>query len=83
MIKPTIHRNGTSREELAEQNQNARRAVQEAIKALVAAEPNGRDYYPQGPTVIQAALAEHVNRVSKLAEVLKELEELAEHICDA
>ncbi|HEU5463457.1 MAG TPA: hypothetical protein VFV82_04960 [Candidatus Binatia bacterium] len=83
MLKPTIHMNGTSREELLDQLCKAGAALRDAMGALAEASPNGRDYYVQGDGAIRQALAEHAARREKLAEVLKEIEELAEHVADA
>lgn len=83
MTKPTIHRNGTSREELLEQILKASHAIHLAIRDLQAACPNGRDYYPQGPAVINQAIDEHAARCEKLESVRRELEEIAEQIADS
>lgn len=80
MMIPTIHLNGTSREALVEQVTDACAAVRDAISVLYLASPNGRDYYPQGPTALQQAAEEHRSRVERLGSVLQELEELAEGI---
>lgn len=74
---PTIHLNGTSKEELVEALCNARAAIDDAITALRKTTPNGRDYYPQGPKATEWAVAEHSVRVHKLMEVRDEIEELA------
>lgn len=81
--KPTIHLNGTSRDELYDQLLAASAAVRGAISALTAAAPNGRDYYPQGSDAWPQASAQHSARVQKLVDVREELYELLEHIADA
>ena len=83
MLKPTIHSNGTSREELLNQVLEAGHKIRDAIKALAAAAPNGRDYYPQGTSAIQEAIEEYRARARKLEEVFNDLQTLAEHIADA
>lgn len=83
MMKPTIHNNGTSRDELMAQVLKATERIREAMTALAEATPNGRDYYPQGPDAIKAAGAEHRERIAKLREVLDDMEALSLHICDA
>ena len=83
MIFPTIHLNGTSKQALLDQVLDAAHAVQDAIKALENATPNGRDYYPQGADAIKLAIAEHTARVTKLKEVFGELAKLAIHISDS
>lgn len=43
VVLPIVHLNGTSREQLMEERLNARDALQEALRALCRAAPNGRD----------------------------------------
>jgi len=74
---PTVHLNGTSREELLRQLQDAWQAVFQARDALAKASPNARDYYPQG---------EHAypdRRARALLAVEQEISRLAEAIADA
>ena len=77
---PSVHLNGTSREELLRQVQNAGQAVFQARDALAKASPNARDYYPQGEHAYPAARAEHDRRAMVLLEVEEELLQLAEAI---
>lgn len=79
MMFPTIHLNGTSREELEKHALETARAVHVALRALELFCPNGRDYYVQGPEAINAALREHNVRVNKLREVYADLEKIALH----
>jgi hypothetical protein len=74
MMKPTIHLNGTSRSEIERQLGEAAAKVQDAIKAVCAAGPNGRDYYPQGAAALDQAMAEHRSRVERLESVYREIE---------
>jgi hypothetical protein len=76
LITPTIHLNGTSKAELAEQLANAANALMDARKALQAAAPNGRDYYPQGEQAIAKATDQHRARLMKLREILAEIQSL-------
>lgn len=80
---PTIHSNGTSREQLLDQVCQAHFAVIKAVEALERAAPNGRDYYPQGNSALKLATEAHHARVVKLVDVLVELARLAEEIADA
>jgi len=80
LIVPSVHLNGTSREELTEQLEAAAAAVQEAIGALRRAAPNGRDYYPQGPQMIGRAIEQHTVRMDHLRTVLRELTEIFEAV---
>lgn len=79
---PTIHLNGTSADDLLEQQCNAASAIREAITAVANAGPNGRDYYPQGPQVLAVAMQQHCARLQKLQDVLTELEQIAEYVAD-
>lgn len=82
MIHPTVHLNGTSRDQLEEQTTAARRAVNAAIKAFAEAYPNGRDYYPQGDGTIGQAMREHDAEAAKLRSVLAWLDARAEYLAD-
>lgn len=83
MRVPTIHLNGTSHSELAAQFDRVSHALCEAVNALVDASPNGRDYYPQGPTAMKEAVAEHDLRVKTLQNLRQEIEAIQEAIADA
>ena len=80
MITPTIHMNGTSRDELLNQLVNAADAVFAAIETHAACHPNARDYYPQGPEACCTAQRAHKARASMLDTVRRELIEMAESI---
>jgi len=82
MISPTIHGNGTSGEALLTQQTDAVSALYDALEAMTAAAPNGRDYYPQGPEAFRLAAAEHAARIAKVRAVLAEYEAAAEVIAD-
>lgn len=83
MIMPSVHFNGTTREQLLETYQKVVDAVHTAHLALVSAYPNGRDYYPQGSIVIYTAVGEHLKRVEMLKSVKHELEQIIQHITEA
>jgi hypothetical protein len=74
---PTIHLNGTSREQLLEDLSDAIHAMHEAGRALAKACPNRRDYYVQGPDATKRAMDQHEARMNKLREVVRELEQIA------
>jgi ABC-type transporter Mla subunit MlaD len=80
MTFPTIHRNGTSANELLRQTFDASDALRTAIEALQQASPNGRDYYQQGGAAFTSAVREHTARVERLRDVLSDLERMAEHV---
>lgn len=77
---PTIHLNGTSKQELLDQLIDAGQALRSAYVALCEAAPNARDYYPQGNGAYGAARDQHVERVRKIQAVIDELNALAEKI---
>lgn len=78
---PTIHLNGTSKDELLGQVLRAATAVGEALEALREAAPNERDYYPQFGGWKQA-VEQHGARCDRLADVNEELNQLAIAIMD-
>lgn len=77
MMTPTVHINGTSKQELSAQVEAAYRAVDDAMRALAAMSPNGRDYYVQGDGALARAEQEHASRMARLVSVKNELEEYA------
>jgi hypothetical protein len=76
LTTPTIHLNGSSAFNLAEEYRAAYSAVGDAIRAVQSTAPNGRDYYVQGPDALGKANAEHLARLQRLSDVQKELEDL-------
>lgn len=74
MMMPTIHLNGTPWSRLYEELMNCSHALQDAALALMKTEPNGRDYYPQGPDAINAAIREHVDRMKRIDSVKNEID---------
>lgn len=82
MQTPTIHLNGTNGVALTDAYSDAASAIRDAIDAAHKTGPNGRDYYPQGPDALTAALAEHSDRIAKLEAIKAEFEALALHCYD-
>lgn len=80
LVVPTIHLNGTPRERLLAQLQEASQAVFQAIDKLAATSPNQRDYYSQPPEAWKAAVAQHSSRGQRLRSVMDELDEIANRI---
>lgn len=80
LMTPTIHRNGSSRGMLMDALDAALEALRAAIGAVGATEPNGRDYYPQGPSALPRALVEHRSRLERLQAIRAELNEIREVI---
>lgn len=87
---PTVHLNGTSREELMRQLIEAADALRVAQKKLAEASPNNRDYYVQEANgsysatgSYSAALNEHEHLYQMLSEVLEQVEARAMRIDQA
>jgi phosphoribosylformylglycinamidine (FGAM) synthase-like enzyme len=80
---PTIHINGTGKQDLLDGYTAAMRAVEAASKALQAVEFNARDYYPQGGFAWMQACEERADQYKKLREVKQHLAEIALHISNA
>jgi hypothetical protein len=83
MILPTIHMNGTSKNDLLEGWLKMSHALNAAITAMVEEGPNGRDYYTQGDGVFYKAQDEQRERIKKIAAVKEEIDTIVEHIADA
>ena len=77
LASPTVHLNGTSKAMLVAGYTKAMQAVDQAITALAATQPHERDYYVQTPNLFNQACDEHKSRMTKLAVIRHELEELA------
>lgn len=82
-VKPVVHLNGTPKEQLLEQVRDAMSGIDLARTALCIAAPNGRDYYPVGPTAFNEALRDHDDRQRKLREVYEDLEVIATHLLES
>lgn len=80
---PTIHLNGTSRDDLLNEIDNAYHLLNDAYDALKRTAPNSRDYYPQGANAMAAAEREHMGRMLKVDDVRRELQQLAEAILNS
>lgn len=76
MIAPTVHINGSSRDDLLAKLETAYRAVNAALEAVQGSAPNARDYYVQGPDAFPRATIEHNARTGRLADIATELLDL-------
>jgi hypothetical protein len=74
-ILPTIHLNGSSAQSLTDDYSHARRAVQEAITALMSVDFNSRDYYVQGPNAWTEAVRQREEIYQHLSDVFDALHE--------
>lgn len=79
---PTVHLNGTSKDQLLEQLTTALTALRVAAEAVAAAAPNARDFYVQDGGAISEATAQHRDRLAKLNHVYTELEQIALAVSD-
>lgn len=79
MIKPTIHLNGTDARTLAAGYERVANLAHDLIEALAQNAPNGRDYYPQGPFAVGAAVEEHFARIRAVRKVHEEIMALWDH----
>jgi len=77
MTLPTIHMNGTSEEALLGQLTDVSGHLRAALDAMSQATPNGRDYYPQGPSALAAAMTAHLDRRDRMNALKNEIDALA------
>jgi hypothetical protein len=82
MILPTVHSNGTSREQLVELRLDVVRALGVAIMALTQACPHARDFYPQESGAYDFARGVWQGRLNVLHEMKEELRSEALQIQD-
>lgn len=82
MVLPTIHLNGTPKNRLIDGLCEVSEALDAAFAAMKRAGPNGRDYYPQGPDALPAAIDEHNDRMRRLDAIKSEVDVLINAIHD-
>jgi len=82
VLKPLVHMNGSSAQSLAESHKGACAALRVAMTALEGAAPNARDYYPISSSAFGEAEKQYLDRVRALKDVLAQMIEIHEHICD-
>jgi hypothetical protein len=70
---PTIHSNGSDKDDLIEGLMRARNALHEAALTLQDAAPNGRDYYIQTPSTFSLAQEQNSQRVRSVVAIYDEL----------
>jgi len=80
LLMPVIHLNGTSKERLIEALCEASNKLNDAYEALKETAPNGRDYYPIGPSAIITAQEQHHSRLRRLDEIKSEIDQITESI---
>ena len=74
LVVPTLHMNGTSKQDLTEQYKSAYEALDKAMQALP--RPHGCDYYVQGDGVIQQAVKQADTMFNALEAVQDQLLEI-------
>lgn len=79
-VFPTIHLNGTSKEELLEKYITAQEAVQTAIDAVMNTYPHARDYYVISSEAVKRSYEEYKERIIKLEQIRSELEAIVTHL---
>jgi hypothetical protein len=79
---PRLNINGTAADDLLKQQIDARSAVLDAMKALQAAAPNGRDYQTVSVDIYKAARQQHDAWLGQLDEMAQKLELIALAIHD-
>jgi hypothetical protein len=67
---PTVHINGTGAETLRAEYEALFEALAVAEARLLAATPNGRDFYPQGRDAYYSARFERSEMLAKLREIM-------------
>lgn len=75
---PTVHLNGTSGTELKDGYMRANAAFSDALETLRGCAPNRRDYYTGADSDVRwrRAVSQHEDRVSRVKEVVQEIEYL-------
>jgi hypothetical protein len=79
-IAPRLHLNGSSYADLMEPLNAAIVTLGKAQKAVERTYPNGRDYYPISQGATNQAMAEHAQRLTKLSDVIGELDAIREAV---
>jgi hypothetical protein len=82
MTLPTVHLNGTSRDELVRQQKAVIGQAWALREALHDAMPNGRDFYPHGPDVINEAVQKHREKLIWCENLITECNKAIESIMD-
>lgn len=80
---PTVHLNGTSREQLLDGYETTVKAIRKAIEATEQHQPNARDYYLQDGNAFGDAVVEYRKQLSRLAAARDYFMAVYEGILDA
>ena len=79
---PTLHLNGTGKNDLRDEYAAAYDAIGKAVEALAATTLNGRDYYPQAEGAYYQARSERVLALDQLRQAHRYAGEMLMGICD-
>lgn len=82
LVLPQINLNGTSPDQLLEQQMEVNETLRAAIKAMVEATPNGRDFQLR-PAEHKAALTAWHDRCEVLSRMLAEMEQFGFELASA
>lgn len=82
MLIPTIHSNGDSQKNLLTEATDALRDLRKSRETILKITVNGRNFYPQGPGVINEATNRFREMVSRFDSVITEIEEYAMAVSD-
>jgi len=77
LLPPSIHLNGTSKQEMVEGLVAVSDAAFALLEAMKRAAPNARDYYPQGPDAYGLARTAWNERALQIEKLRDEVVELA------
>jgi hypothetical protein len=79
---PSIHLNGTGRQELFRGYYNAVTALHAAVEAVQATAPHARDYYVQGSDAYTVANRQHLDRLRRIEAIRTEIQDIALAVMD-
>jgi hypothetical protein len=82
IMAPSVHINGTSKEELLNQVLDVLICLRAALEAMAKAAPHGRDYYVQTSHAIHHAISQHMYRCRTIHELVGEYQQIACKISD-
>ena len=74
LTTPTVHANGTPKEKLVQQRLAVMEAASALLEAMQAAQPENRDYLPQGLVAVKQARAAWSERLQMVQELRAQVE---------
>lgn len=79
---PTVHMNGTGKEDLVLQMENVYQTINATIDAMCLSRPHGRDYYTQGDNALQVAQKQWEVRMDSLLKIKEDVTGIVTKIYD-